>query len=271
MARTLTRTPFGRWLMAASLVEAWFVSTREWAGTSLFRMTVGVAHLVDPIPLASMPSFAVQTALYLVCVALWTTGRLLPWSGAVTWGLLAVSASLEASAIGRPNPTLDVIFPLVMLGAWEVGRLLRRHDDEPARNAYAHEVACGVLGAVFVLAATAKLSHTGMSWTDGDPLRLLVFERSFGAFPVLHDLRLFFAHHPWLGRLASVYTVLVQGAAVAFFWPRARKSWTLAVIPMFTGFALLMGMVQIPWVLLPIALSWSSFGARGDAPAPSPG
>ena len=269
MARPMKRVPFGRWLMAMALVEAWFVSSREWAGTHLFRKVVGIAHLVDPTPLASMPSFFMLSAIYLTCVALWTSGRLLPFTGAIAWIVLMISASLEASAIGRPNPTLDVIFPLVMLGAWEVGRQIKRAASEPERDAFAHEVVCGVLAAIFVLACTAKLSHTGMSWTDGNPLRLLVFERSFAATPPLGDLRLAFANTPWLARFASSYTVLVQGAGICFLWPRARKLWTLAVIPMFTGFAILMGMFQVPWVLLPIALSWSTFGLQNPAkPAP---
>lgn len=271
MARPMKRVPFGRWLMAMALVEAWFVSSREWAGTHLFRAVVGVAHLVDPTPLASMPSFFAMTAIYLSCVALWTSGRLLPYTGAVAWVVLAISASLEASAIGRPNPTLDVIFPLVMLGAWEVGRQVKRAASESERDAFAHEVVCGVLAGIFFLACTAKLSHTGSEWTDGNPLRLLVFERSFGATPPLDQLRLAFANNTWLARFASTYTVLVQGAGLAFLFPRARKLWTLAVIPMFTGFAVLMGMFQIPWVLLPIALSWSTFGLRDAAKSPHAG
>ena len=47
MARPMKRVPFGRWLMAMALVEAWFVSSREWAGTHLFRKVVGIAHLVE--------------------------------------------------------------------------------------------------------------------------------------------------------------------------------------------------------------------------------
>ncbi len=108
MARRLSM-PFGRYLMGAVLLEAWLVSTREWAGTHMFRATVGVAHLVDPAPLASMPSFFVLTAVYLVAISLWTIGVGVAWTGVTAWVVLAISASLEASAIGRPNPTLDVI------------------------------------------------------------------------------------------------------------------------------------------------------------------
>ncbi|HMV68562.1 MAG TPA: hypothetical protein PKA64_17055, partial [Myxococcota bacterium] len=123
-----------------------------------------------------------------------------------------------------------------------------------------HEAACGLYGAQLTTAALSKLLLTGASWADGGPLALMIYERSLVSEGPLSALRGWVAWHPQTATAGSLYTLVVQLFGIAFIWPRARRAYMVALLPMFLGFALLMEMWEPLWPLMGFALAWSRFG-----------
>lgn len=264
----LKEQPWGRHALVITIGMAWLLSSSLWVGTGDFPGTIGIVQLVDPFLLSSVPAWIGWNLLLWPALVAFATRRAEGIAGPVIVAVLFVAGSLESSFIGRHAPALGLVLACNLVTAWELGRWWARGAPEEERDRVGHEAACGLYGAQLTIAALSKLLLTGAGWADGGPLALMIYERSLVSEGPLSAARAWVAWHPETASVGSAYTLLVQLVGFLFLWPRLRKAYILALLPMFLGFALLMSMWEPLWPLMGIALAWSSFGRPAPAAGP---
>jgi hypothetical protein len=129
-------------------------------------------------------------------------------------------------------------------------------DRPPAEaEAAGWEAACGVLGGAFFLAGLAKLRESGFDWVRARHQALLIAERAYSGAPALRWLRRRVAATPWLCLAAGLYGFYGEflGLLFAFSWAR----WPVAVfsVALQIGITVLLGYVELEWLLILIALA----------------
>lgn len=134
------------------------------------------------------------------------------------------------------------------------GLLLLDHPPAEAEAA-GWEAACGVLGGAFFLAGLAKLRETGFDWVRARHQALLIAERAYSGAPALRWLRRRVAATPWLCLAAGIYGFYGEFFGLLFAVPWAR--WPVAIfsVALQVGITVLLGYVELEWLLILIALA----------------
>ncbi len=256
---TLKRTSAARVVLVLCLLFGWVASGTLWSGEDITRDR-GLATLVPLHALSDPVAWQALTVLLLIALLGFALRLHEDLAGWVALAVMGLGSTMEMSVRDVFMPGLAQMLAVNVLAGWLLGRLIGRDQSASERDHQAHELVCGFVGAILLLTAISKLWGTGLAWFDGRALSLVIYERSFESAGVLSSLRQTVAHHPMWVAFGATTTWLVEAAGIVFIWPGARKAYALALIPIFGGFAVLMGMVHPTWVALPMALAWSELG-----------
>jgi hypothetical protein len=129
---------------------------------------------------------------------------------------------------------------------------------ETQREACAWEAACGVIAAAYLLSAVAKHKESGSKWSQSSNMGLLIAERVYGAPAPLRRLRRWAVASPrlctWLARGAAwIEIAAVVFMFSAFRWPFAAVATSLQI-----GIVVLLGYIEIEWILVVVALAMTA-------------
>lgn len=242
-------------VVAVSAALAWVSSASIVAGPRSASVVPRLwAAFVDVSPLATPPALAVIGLVVLAASVSLALGRARAASEATLLVSLHVAAVVEASVRGTAMSSVEpLLIGQVLLARLVARAITRRSAGDPER--LGHEIACGVVGAAFFVAALAKLRAAGLGWAAPASHVLLVYERRESVLAPLTALREWLVAHPALVGAGALGSLLVELAGPLFVWPRARVAWAIAAAAMFASFAVVLGVVQITWGALPLALA----------------
>lgn len=248
-------------------------------GRALYVVAVGVGWLglVDDLPPAAEvartaggvvalggggPALTATTVLVLA-LAVQTVRRPSPWAPLLLFGLLAAYAGLEEGSAprglaGAGHGRVLAGASLLALGAGRL-RAHRAPDDDRA----ALELACGVVAALYVLAAVAKLRAGGLAWPWRANLPMLVYERSLVVDEPLASVRAWIAHHPSWCVAGGVAVLAAELSAAAFVLPRARFAVAGVLTAMHLSLGICVGYAYLDWVAGVWGLALWTRGLRG--------
>ena len=274
MAR-VRREPWVRRLdgfVALLAVFGWATSAALWTTPT----TPSDAHLwarsIDVALFTSATSHHIQGAIVLVAASALALGRARGAAELTLVFLLHAAAVLEASGRGTAMSTVEVLLIGQVLAARVVARAIALRGGGDA-DALARELACGAVAAAFFVAAIAKLAATGLSWVSPASQTLLVYERQASVLAPVAALRSWLVEHPLVVGAGATFSLAVELSGPAFIVPRLRLAWAIAALSMFASVAIALGVVQITWAALPLALAvWGPTrpGTARLPPTPTP-
>lgn len=216
---------------------------------------------------------AALVSLSLVGVA---TAALFVWSKRpILFGLLALGANrLLLEGFGAVDGIFDETSYHVgatTLG-WIAGAAYARatEDDEPVSAGLG---AAAGFAATYVCAGTSKLLDSGLSWADGDTIRLMIrSHRPLGTSTWNDSLRSLVGDSAGLAMALSIGTIVVQLGAVFFPWTRrTRVVWGTLFLAFHVGIHLVSGSIfflQAVMLALLFVLPWPRIVARVRSKAP---
>lgn len=156
------------------------------------------------------------------------------------------------------------------LAGWLGGRLYARALGEPDDSAEADGMAAlgaaAMFGATYLNAGISKVHDSGLSWADGDTIRLLIASHQPVGGTWSDAIRGFVAASPGVARAMSAGTLVVQCGAFLFPWTRwTRAGWGALFVAFHLGIHLVSGIFFIQAVFLAclFALPWPLLLGRG--------
>lgn len=135
--------------------------------------------------------------------------------------------------------------------------------------------AAALFGATYLDAGISKLQNSGLSWADGDTIRLLVVaHRPVGVTTWLDQVRDLAGRSASISAAASLGTLVIQCGAFLFPWTRrTRLVWGALFLAFHTGIHLVAGSIFFVQAALLAALfgaPWHALGRRlGPLPEPA--
>lgn len=134
-----------------------------------------------------------------------------------------------------------------------VGGLFGADPTETARLGW--NAACGVIGGAYLLAAIAKVREAGWVWMHPRYQALLVAERAFSGPRLLRGLRWAVARSTFVSSAMGITGMLVEFGGALFVVPELRPAVAAAVVALHIGFVVLLGYIELEWVLVVIAIT----------------
>jgi hypothetical protein len=231
-------------LLAVGLMECWFVHREVAASAAAPAGGAAAAALAVIAAPATLYALAAVWAVLAWGGALWAYGAAAAAGAFANWTLLAVDrGALDHSAM-MPEALCLLLF---------LALLARR--GRPDARAWAWELGCALIAAMYFNTGLAKLFDTGLGWASGETVRSLVASEAHGE-GALASLRWAFASSPAAGRLAAGLTLAIElVAAPAFALKRLRLPAGLCLAAMHAG---IFALAAIPWAyfgLVILALS----------------
>lgn len=246
---------------------------------ALGRTSVGVGLLmawgsfgrvldVDGLPhapgvLAALPMNAgvagAATVVFLVALAAFVGQRAEDAAAAVLVVLLAAATQAQAwQWPGDQGANGATMLPGAALIAWWVAR--RFGGDDLVRRRRGVDAACGIVAAAYFIAATSKVTVSGLQWASAGNIGLQIAAQAALVGGPLHTLRGAVAEEPVLCGGLGVATLFIEGGALLFVWPRARPTLTGLLVGMHVGISLLMGLHHYDWMFTMLGLGLASVG-----------
>src|SRR5262249_43796694 len=159
------RGPWGRWVLGSALALSWggvSVELFSVPGLPYARgpaAWLGLDWLVAPLPLG------VLSLIFFAALAAFLLRRAEGAAAAVVVLLLAFALHLQVSQWpGESGVRHAPLMPAAALAAYALVLRLTH------REAAAHEAACGIVAAIYLLAGLAKLQAGGLQWGQGGQL-----------------------------------------------------------------------------------------------------
>lgn len=209
---------------------------------------------------------AILTAVFASLAAAFCTGV---WPLTTGWVLLAMMAGIRQWEIGQWN--YDIVVGLgkyvptagALLGYVATAGLVGWLWPAMDADARGWDAACGVLAGCWGLAAIAKFRESGMHWVSSENVALLVYERTYHGPRGLNRFRRAAARSPLICYAAANVGMWGEAAGVAFLFPAAR--WPVAIALFFFQLTilLLLGYVELEWMLVMLACAALSHGSPG--------
>lgn len=179
-----------------------------------------------------------------------------PLAGAILAGVaLGFLALVEDSQWpGEVGMRHGKMLPAAGLWGWALGAGFPGFRGP--QNQRGLEGTAGVVGAVYFLAALAKIRSGGLEWVTPGTLQLLLAERAFEAPWPVSSLRWALASQPLLCGTLAISTLLVEGMGPLFLFPRWRRTFAMFITLLHGGVAVGMGFFYLPWVLFVWGAVW---------------
>lgn len=201
----------------------------------------GLSAIVDLSFLTRTPAAVVATLVYAAAVVAFLRGS--RGAAAIVVTLLALGTHLqECQWPGDAGVNGSPILPGAAVAAWAI--------------AGSAEAACGIVGAVYLLAGTSKILASGLAWAGGANLAIHIVSHAYEGLPALLPFRLAIADSPALCSAFGVATLILECGAVVFVVPAARKPMAVVLSAMHIGIGLLMGLHHYEFVFLVLGLAW---------------
>jgi hypothetical protein len=224
---------------------------------SIYRRLDELQPVWCPEPLFTGYFFALF-ALYLTMLVLFVRGRRPLSTAAGLYLCITQFTAWGVAATGTLSVTPMLIGPLLL--TWTIchagGRL--RGLSVKRCESMSIDAMCGVFAAMMALAAISKFSASGFDWANGQTHAMLVFERQLHAPAPLQWLRSLLSQSPAACTLSAASVWLIEALAPLFLWKRFRRIYAWLVVQMFIGLALFLGVVEVAWMVMPLALAYSS-------------
>lgn len=117
-----------------------------------------------------------------------------------------------------------------------------------------------MLAAAYVLAAVAKHEQSGWRWGESANVALLVAERAYGGARSLFAFRMWAAESPRLCGALAKASMCIEAAGVTYLVSSLRWPFTAGASLLQLGIVVLLGYLEIEWILVMIAVSLTSAG-----------
>ena len=184
------------------------------------------------------PALVGAAYLFAVIAAVRFARRVAPWQAAAV--LLFTYFCVEESFAARFGPGRGFFASGLVLLGWLTGEGFARasgHTDRRTTEAWSEQGAIALIGVVYLSSGIAKLSTSGLGWTETGTIRLMILKHmpvqdgdlymSFGRAMVESEL---------FCRGMAMSTVVIQlGAVLWVLLPRVRPLWGCLLIAFHLG------------------------------------
>ncbi len=249
----------GRWLFALCLLASWYNHLRNILTADRIaydrRRAFGLRDAAKTTRLVALGA----TLPFASCLVAFALRMFEPWTGILIVGALY---ALRRVAVAQwPDDQVVRLGKYVPSAAALVGysvmsvALRFSSWDAPRREALAWEAAAGVLAAAYGLSAYAKHEQSGWRWGRSDNVALLVAERAYGGAPSLFRFRLWAAQSPRVCAVLGYTSVFIEAAGVLFVVSALRWPYTALATSLQLGIVVLLGYLEVEWILVMIAVT----------------
>lgn len=255
-------TQYGRHLFGICLLLSWLNSSANILACGHMPYTRGIDMSLRLPFKAEVFLIAVMTAAGLAAGEAFVLRFYQAWTGASVLVLIAAMRAIEMRQWpGETVVSLGKYFPAAAcLAAYLAAFGLAAKAPLSYREAAGWEAACGVLAAAYALSAWTKWRKAGKAWFNSTNLGLLMAERKDDKPLFLGPLRLYLACSPRFCKAFAALALILEACGVVYVVPSARWPFTIAATLFQAGIAVLLGYMELEWILLIIALTINSLG-----------
>lgn len=268
-----------RWYLRVALSLVLLFDVAVVAGMLCLSDIDGPRVLLDAPPVLRALAGHPERVLPIAAIALVALARFASGPGHVgaALGVLATTGFLcEARAAHVGGPERFLFVGGTVLVGWIAGLAFVRlgRGDRDAEEAGAEIGAIAALAAIYVNAALQKVMAAGITWADGDSLRLLVLsQRPFDAgFPTATIADVVTGHRSVAFALAAFVELAQLSAIVYPFHPRARAVVGTMLLAFHAGVRMLtpISFPQSMALLVIFSFPWGRWLERRGWVAPDP-